>query len=509
MSRVETLLNETLEMLSDPSPKRIYQWVQHLDSEYVTSQYPELLVVVLRQRQDIDASIALAYSSALTALKYALALQLHTHSRRVLAAACVCRAFNDNADYWQAKGINQPLWLAAFQPRQHRDSYFFCQWALALAAEQLRDKHSDYQLTDLLQGYNRARYQPLLQQLMHPASWSLGTVLQHHQSKQLVHFIRATSDHWVVLSGNFSAVSTINSGDFHHWQARFDKPISDNNLALLAQQSLLTQQLPTSNYQAPKKLLAAIKRYTSGTGALAPVINYIQRHPMLADSLREAARTEMISANDPCKMELKHLYLWLGGKRASIALATATLQQQFAQQRVPLQQSLMQRLGLLTVLLKNLAKTSQKPLPAPASLLTLLSGADLFRHKQLLQSDRWPHIQELSAPIKRAWVNPDYARNDIRWTQQLISRWQLDKSLAPLLTTQQEGQNSLAALMCLGNIAVVRAYHPQVTLGTDTRGAMQQALSCLNLTMQQFERICWQSIFQYHPYSPIIELDHS
>ena len=89
-----------------------------------------------------------------------------------------------------------------------------------------------------------------------------------------------------------------------HWQAIDTKATLHKVLAQLEYLRALSQHLPSVTFKAPKPLLTAIKRYTSGTGALEPVINHIAQRPILAQSLRQAVEQQQLPANDPHRMQL-------------------------------------------------------------------------------------------------------------------------------------------------------------------------------------------------------------
>lgn len=507
MSRSEALIESAVTALENPTPSSLYQWIQHLDSEYTRHRYPELLLHHLRDIP-ISYSQQLALVAAVEAMRLAMQLQLHTHSRRVLAAATLCRALDDNLQSWQQLGLKQPLWCAAFHNSSRclqSDSYYFSQWVLTLAQVQIED---DVQpLQQLLSYPQRSHYWPFAEHLQRPANFATGVKLESTQAKSPVYFLTASTSHWQVFDSQRQTLAKIPARDYALWE-RVNEPLSDNVLQQLDYFRALNQTQLNASFKAPKALLSAIKRYTAGNGALAPVITYIQQRPLLADSIRQAALQNNLQANDPARMELKHLYLWLGGQRASIVLATASLQQQFMQQRVPLQQSLMQRLNLLTELLQRLSQQARFTLPIPASLLTLLTAADLFREPALLRASHWPQVKQLSSLTKQSWLgvsdDTHTAVSALRMSRQLAARWQLEKQLKPLF--EHHPNNPLVALMGVANILVVTSYHPEATMDGATQKQWQNALTQLKLTQERAESVCRDAIAHCHPCCPLTEL---
>lgn len=507
MSRTEALVETAVTALENPTPSVLYQWIQHLDSEYTRHRYPELL---LHHLHDIPISYPqqLALVASVEAMRLAMQLQLHTHSRRVLAAATLCRALDDNLQNWQQLGLKQPLWCAAFyNPTRcvQSDSYYFSQWVLALAQVQIE---ADVRpLQQLLSYPQRAHYWSFAEHLRRPANFATGVKLESLQANSAVYFLTASTNYWQVFDSQRQTLAKIPARDFALWE-RVNEPINANVLQQLDYLRALNQTQVNASFKAPKALLSAIKRYTSGRGALAPVINYIQQRPLLADSIRQAAVQNNLQANDPARMQLKHLYLWLGGQRASIVLATASLQQQFMQQRVPLQQSLMQRLNLLTELLQRLSQQAQFSLPIPASLLTLLTAADLFREPLLLRASHWPNVKQLSSLTKQSWLGvantTPTAVSALRMSRQLAARWQLEKQLQPLFEHQSD--NPLVALIGVANILVVSSYHPEATMTETTQKQWHHALTQLKLTEEHAKAICHDAIADCHPCCPLTEL---
>ena len=127
----------------------------------------------------------------------------------------------------------------------------------------------------------------------------------------------------------------------------------------------------------------------------------------------------------------------------------------------------MQRLNLLTELLTLFSDLTGHALPAPPSLLTLLTAADLFRDPRLLRSARWPRLQQLDSTDKEAWLGPlsgSIPNNKQRLSRQLIARWQLDKPLAPLLQPEQHTAHPLPAMMTVSNVLVARTFLPSASV---------------------------------------------
>jgi len=509
MSRCEELIRSATDALQHRDPARLYEWVQHLDSEYGRHRYPELLVHALRTEK-LENNLAIAIISAVEALKLAIRLQFHTHSRRVLAAACLSRALADDLEYWQQCGLKQPLWSAAFRQPPLTDAFYFTQWCLALAQCQWQQQRQP--LTELLCGFARARYWLFAEQLPHSPTITTGSVLQHQPTQVQVVMVSADASHWLVLDSKRQTLRKLPLSQLSHWQPIDTKATPQKLLAQLEYLRALSQHLPSVTFKAPKPLLTAIKRYTSGTGALEPVINHIAQRPILAQSLRQAVEQQQLPANDPHRMQLKHIYLWLGGTRAAIILATASLQQQFLQQRVPLQQSLMQRLNLLTELLTHLSDLTGHALPTPPSLLTLLTAADLFRDPRLLRSARWPRLHQLDSADKEAWLGPQSAsmpNNKQRLSRQLIARWQLDKPLAPLLQPEQHTAHPLPAMMTVSNVLVAQTFHYRLRLSEPAQEQFENALTSLKLSSDDARRVLSKAISRCHPYSPLTEFSHS
>ncbi|MGM0480618.1 MAG: hypothetical protein ACQEQZ_01660 [Pseudomonadota bacterium] len=513
MNRSHALMRSAQEALAEPTPASVYQWIQHLDDEYSRHRYAELLPHHLLQQDQLSQPFRQACASAVNALKLASQLQLHTHYRRVLAAACVTRALHDELSFWREKGLKHAVWSAAFQDSLiQADSYYFTQWCLTLSQVQLAQSADNSALRRLLSGDKRSRYWIYAEYLYAPADWVTGSVLQHQDSGHQLYLIEAQQQYLLALQFDFQQVQKIDLSELHQWHRVKPAAPASKALQQLDYVQSLNNSVATLSYKAPKALLAAIRKFSAGSGALTPLIRHIDQHPLLADSLRQAASQQSINANSPQRMDLKHVYLWLGGQRAGVTLATASLQQQFMQQRVPLQQSLMQRLSVLTVLLRKFAFYSEHKLPAPAALLALLSAADLFRDPRLLQSTHWPRIKQLQSASKQSWVSakPRTAvPSDQRLARQLIQRWQLGKQLEPLLKPEAYPEHPLPSIMTLANLAVARIFQPHTKLTADARQEMTLALQQLGLTETDFRKIVQRSIASSHPFSPLLELSYS
>ena len=82
MSSCEELIRSATGALQHRQPAKLYEWIQHLDSEYGRHRYPELLVHALRTEK-LETNLAIAIISAVEALKLAIRLQFHTHSPSV------------------------------------------------------------------------------------------------------------------------------------------------------------------------------------------------------------------------------------------------------------------------------------------------------------------------------------------------------------------------------------------------------------------------------------------
>lgn len=506
MTRSQALVDSALTALESATPATIYQWVQQLDSEYSRHRYPELMIHHLADYK-LDKQRVRALTAATVAMQLAIQLQLHTHSRRVLTAAVISRALDDSLATWQKLGLKQPLWSAAFKPDTNEpahDSFYFCEWCLQLAdAQQEADATG---LTTLLSGIHRHRYWLFAKQLNCPAPMTTGALLEHTQNGQQRYLLRAEPAYWLTFDAQRQKLARIAANEYAQWQLSAAKP----NAAILKQLDYiraLNQNLPNVSFKAPKPLLSAIKRYTSGSGALEPVIRHIQQRPLLAESIRLAAAQQNVQANDPWRMDLKHLYLWLGGTKASVVLATASLQQQFMQQRVPLQQSLMQRLNLLTELLTALSRRCNVPLPTPAPLLTLLTAADLFREPSLLRAARWPQIAQIHTLTKQSWLGVSAgAKTSVgeqRLARQLIARWQLEKQLQALIDSNNE--QPIVALMGICNVLVLRIFHPNAVDSDNTRQSLKKAMQQLKVDDQSLNRIITDAISKSAPYCPLTE----
>lgn len=510
MSRSQALIESAVSAFQSATPATIYQWVQQLDSEYSRHRYPELLVHHLPDYQ-LDKSSARAIVAAVDAMKLAIQLQLHTHSRRVLAAAVICRALNDSLSKWQDLGLKQPLWCAAFKSQQVNstsDSYYFCQWVLCLADARL---DADVEgISELLTGPYRFRYWLFARQLNSPPTMATGALLENTTSGQQRYLLTTEADGWLTFDAQRQKLTRITANECQNWQLADIKPNNDI-LKQLDYIRALNQNLPSVSFKAPKPLLSAIKRYTSGSGALAPVIRHIQQRPLLAESIRLAAAQENLQANDPWRMDLKHLYLWLGGTKASVVLATASLQQQFMQQRVPLQQSLMQRLNVLTELLSALSRASKTPLPTPAPLLTLLTAADLFREPSLLRASHWPDVKQINSLTKHSWLglsdNTKTTVGEQRLARQLIARWQLEKQLHMLV--DGNSNHPLVALMGICNLLVLRVFHPNAAFSNQTKQQFSAAMTRLKLDSSSVDRALAEATAKSLPYCPLTELSAS
>lgn len=503
MTRFQALFEKANDALSTASAADVYQFIQYLDGQYAEHRFADLLTYYFSHQQQ-PPHWSRACLAAINALALGHSLKLHTHYRRLLAAACCSRALIDDVKAWRQRGLNQPLWLSAFPVKSKTDSYYFCQWCLAVTDARWQQQSS--QLTELLSGNERQCYWHFVEHSALPLTHSPGTLLTNENDSQRLYLVTA-DDHngaWICAPETALGHSLrIGVSEQQDWQMAVDTTTTDKILAHLQYHPALKQPPKEHHFTAPRALLNAIKRYAQGSGSLEPVIQHIKQRPTLANSLRQAAGNQLLKANDPQRMQLKHIYLWLGAKRASVVLAAASLQYQFMQQRTPLQQSLMQRLTLLTELLQQVAAKSQLSLPIPASLLALLSAADLFRQPAVLQHSRWPFPERIENCHSSAWLKG--AKDDTRLSRQLIRRWQLERQLQPLLNSKPGSLSSLQALVDLSNLAVAQAFQPQSKLSHTAQAQQQRALQCLQLDSTHYQRLINRSLTQCHTYSPLTE----
>ncbi|MCA1768143.1 MAG: hypothetical protein LC639_08100, partial [Idiomarina sp.] len=431
---------------------------------------------------------------------------LHTHYRRILAAACISEKLNSDLNYWKQHQLRQPLWLSALKTLKFNspDIVIFRCWVKALTQVQLERSEPAQVFFPLLNGQFRYRFWMLLnQQDMLPIRLT-GQKFSHKKSSQTAVLLGFEGKHQILaLIHKLDSPFYVAPEEVHNWELA-NKPLTEEQVSALVRHRLLKHEQKSTPQQTPRQLLKAINRYANGSGALNVVTQHISQLPFLANSLHAAVQqSERIGYSEASRMELKQAYLWLGSKRASVILATAFLQHQFSLNTIPLHKTLMQKLGLLTTLMQHLSDITRTSLPTPAPLLALLAGSDLFRHPELLKSAKWPHPKQVEHCYSTSWVGSALDTTDFRRSRQLIKRWQLPLATERLLDPDKTEHTPLSALFFLAHYLTLTTYYPEVSLSSSVKSLLKSSCQQLQIDGAQLTKIKTNAVFESHCYSPL------
>ena len=103
-------------LLKQHDVRQLYRLVQFIDEEYQQNRWPELLPLYAQQHaQDNNQLISELLAVCVNALHCGYQWSLHSHYRRILAAACVSEKLNPDPNYWKQLHLRQPLWLSALE----------------------------------------------------------------------------------------------------------------------------------------------------------------------------------------------------------------------------------------------------------------------------------------------------------------------------------------------------------------------------------------------------------
>lgn len=507
MKQLDECCEKATTVLAQHDVRELYQLVQFIDEAYQAHRWPELLPLYAQQLDTPHAAtLARLFAIGLTALHCSYQWGLHTHYRRILTAACISVQLNPSSRHWQQQSLTQPLWLSAFSPLNGNapEIVVFRHWVFALTQAQFGTKSLPHTFFPLLNGPYRYRFWPLLKQGDTLPTQFTGQKMVHTKTEQTAVILGFEgSSRTMALLHKLDQPFSVPTTEFHLW-SQSPRSLTDEQFRALVQHPTLQRSVKQYTQQTPRALLKTITRYANANGSLNAVTQQIKALPVLANSLYQAVReSQRLGDSEAARMDLKQAYLWLGSTRASVILATAFLQYQFSLSTIPLHNALMQQLGLLTALFQRLSHTTKVALPTPAPLLALLSGADLFRHPELLKSAHWPTPKHLSHCYSTSWIGAPLATKDFRRSQQLMQRWQLPATTQRMLDPGHSDHTELSALSHLAHYLTAVTYFPQARLTSSAQETLKASCQTLQLTPSQLQQIKTDAAHQSHCYWPL------
>lgn len=507
MKKLTECCEKAANLLKQHDVRQLYRLVQFIDEEYQQNRWPELLpIYALQTSPSNNQTIGELLAVCVNALHCGYQWSLHTHYRRILAAACISEKLNADPGYWKQLQLRQPLWLSALEPLRLKspDIVVFRYWVNALTQAQLQRDDLTSAFFPLLNGNFRYRFWNLLKQQDTLQGRLTGQKFSHHKNQQTAVLLGFEGRHQILaLIHKLDSPFYVSPNEIQNWQLN-NKPLTQQQIKSLAGHRLLKHEQKSTAQHTPRQLLKAINRYANANGALAAVIQQVNQLPFLANSLHAAVeQSGRIGYSEASRMDLKQAYLWLGSKRASVILATAFLQHQFSLNTIPLHRTLMQKLGLLTTILQHLSDITRISLPTPAPLLALLSGSDLFRHPELLKSAKWPRPGQVEHCYSTSWIGSALDVSDFRRSRQLVKRWQLPAATENLLAPDKNEENELSALFFLANYLTLSTYYPEVSLSSPVKSLLKSYCKQLQIEGEQLVEIRAKAAFDSHCYSPL------
>ncbi|WP_289116654.1 hypothetical protein [uncultured Idiomarina sp.] len=486
--------------------RQLYQFVKSLDEEFQEYRWPELLPCYAQARFENNDKLVEFLAQAVNALKLGKTLALHTHYRRVLAAACLSACINESVDYWRSKQLRQALWLEALKPLSFNshDIAFYRHWVALISRVQQQRVPPEVEFAPQLNSVFRYKFWQLMKQSAGFCRYFTGQRFKHtKKSRSALLMDYQKGQFLLAFPHKLHTPFYVSAEQLEQWQPTNEPTASDILESLVKHRDFLLEARP-STLQTPKALLTAINRYANASGSLNAVIQQIRKVPYLSESVHQSViENERINNDEAAKMDIKQAYLWLGAKRASVILATAFLQHQFSLNSIPLHKALMQRINLLCTLLEKLSQSSGIKLPTPAPLLALLSGADLFRHPDLLKSSKWPKVSVIEHFYCSSWVGSALDPADFRRSRQLVARWQLPEKTHLLLDPEQTTDKKLTALFYVAHFLALKVYHPQAQLSDSAQKLLDSCYEALGATPTSAQKVQQIAAFESHCHSPL------
>ncbi|PYE35438.1 hypothetical protein DFP83_101325 [Idiomarina fontislapidosi] len=447
MNRLDEFLSVFRPTLNHPTAVDLYAHCKRLEYELSEYRWPDYFIPWSLTHRVQKMTYSLALQSAINVFLLTYKLGLATSFRRLLMTSAMIRALPTPLK--NANKLKSPLLQVCLSDTVsvHHYAYYLVDWSLKLARYQL-GLDGKGSLSNLLTGKS------------HPYYWPLAEALPPHKPDRM-------------------------AGD--------------------ALQRAIEQKQPQPLYKRdalkpPKTLLKAIKRYANSSGALGPIIHAIEQQPALNEALLAAASEHTRTA--PFK-SAKHAYLYLGAQRASHILASASLQQHIDSHRVPLHESLMQRLSLLVELWFQLKQQTNVVWPLREKLVAQIIAIDLIHHPVLANAIEWPqpqHDTPLSA-FGLLGVTPEPAQQ--KHSATLIQRWGLSEHVNQLVSFHTEITNKQQAVFLLGCILLQRLFGKGVHLPKRWSGLQSKLMQQLGLSPEQSSRIEINAITQCRSYCPL------
>lgn len=447
MNRLDEFLDTFRPTLNHPTAVDIYAHCKRLEYELSEYQWPDYFIAWSLTHRVQKMTYSLALQSAINVFQLTYKLGLATSFRRLLMTSAMIRALPTPLK--NANKLKSPLLHVCLSDKAsaRHYAYYLVDWSLKLARYQL-GLDGKGSLSNLLTGKS------------HPYYWPLAETLPPHKPDR----------------------------------------IEDETL-----QHVIEQKQPQPLYKRdalkpPKTLLKAIKRYANSSGALGPIIHAIEQQPALNEALlataSEHARTSAFKST-------KHAYLYLGAQRASHILASASLQQHIDSHRVPLHESLMQRLTLLVELWHQLKQHTQVTWPLRERLVAQIIAIDLIHHPALISATEWPQPQQ-DTPLSAfglLGVTPEPAQQ--KHSKTLIKRWGLSEQVNQLVGFHTEITNKQQAVFLLGCTLLQHIYGGEASMPKRWLTLRSKLTQQLGLTDTLTRNIATDATARCRSYSPL------
>lgn len=447
MNRLDEFLTSFRSALVHSTAVEIYAQTKKLEYEISEYQWPDYFAHWALGHRAQNLPHTLALQSAINVFKLSYELGLATPFRRLLMTAVLIRTLPthlSNTNRLKSEVLHACLHK---KERRHHYAYYLVDWSLHLARYQLA-LDGKGTLNQLLIGEHHLEY------------WPYAELSRPYRVEKL------TNEH----------------------------------LEPALQHKRATPAYLNNSVKPPKTLLKAIKRFADGTDSLIPIIAAIEQQPGLRKALHQAAREHAQVA--PFK-STKHAYLYLGAQRASRVLASASLQQHLDRHRIPLHESLMQRLSLLIELWRQLNQTAQIKWPVREKLIAQIIATDLIHHPTLASAIRWPTVPDDTPLSIFSIIGAVVEIERQKYSSILIHRWRLPEQVNHLIRVQHEVTNKQQTVFLLGCILLQQLYAGEKQTPKRWLALLPKLCERLNLDATQLLRIKHDAISFCHSYTPL------
>ena len=294
--------------------RQLYQFVKSLDEEFQEYRWPELLPCYAQARLENNDKLVEFLAQAVNALKLGKTLALHTHYRRVLAAACLSACINDSVDYWRSKQLRQALWLEALKPLSFdsHDIAFYRHWVALISRVQQQRVPPEVEFAPQLNSVFRYKFWPLMKQSAGFCRYFTGQRFKHtKKSRSALLMDYQKGQFLLAFPHKLHTPFYVSAEQLKQWQPTNEPTDSDILESLVKHRDFLLEARP-STLQTPKALLTAINRYANASGSLNAVIQQIRKVPYLSESVHQSViENERINNDEDAKMDIKQAYLSL------------------------------------------------------------------------------------------------------------------------------------------------------------------------------------------------------